>query len=164
MNEFEKVSLGLFPTPIHKLPNLSKALGTNVWIKRDDGTIYTYYFDGREVDGGSDPKSNYFCNTLLEIPSNCSQIFVANRISIGSDKGKISIVPYFYNSNKLFMKIGFASFDYTDDTMPTYNGVSGNIIDVPEGAKYITFGGGEVFLNRKDTYYIVPILEVEDNE
>ncbi|MBQ6899602.1 MAG: D-cysteine desulfhydrase family protein [Firmicutes bacterium] len=36
MNEFEKVSLGIYPTPIHKLPNLSRELGTNVWIKRDD--------------------------------------------------------------------------------------------------------------------------------
>ena len=134
----------------------------SVWRKRADGTIYTYYFDGREVDGGSDPKSNYFCSTLLEIPSNCSQIFVANRIDVGSDTGKISVVPYFYNSDKLFMKIGSASFDYTDDTMPTYNGTSGNIVDVPKDAKYMTFGGGNVFLGRKDTYYIVPILEVEE--
>ena len=36
MNHFEKESLGLFPTPICKLPNISRALGTNVWIKRDD--------------------------------------------------------------------------------------------------------------------------------
>jgi len=31
-----KVQLGLFPTPMHYLPNMSKELGTNVWIKRDD--------------------------------------------------------------------------------------------------------------------------------
>lgn len=36
MKSYPKVSLGLFPTPIHQLPNLSKHLGTNVWIKRDD--------------------------------------------------------------------------------------------------------------------------------
>ena len=36
MNHFEKESLGLFPTPMHRLPNISRALGTNVWIKRDD--------------------------------------------------------------------------------------------------------------------------------
>ena len=36
MNYFEKESLGLFPTPLYKLENLSKELGTNVWIKRDD--------------------------------------------------------------------------------------------------------------------------------
>ena len=36
MKEFEKEKLGLFPTPMHYLPNMSKALGTNVWIKRDD--------------------------------------------------------------------------------------------------------------------------------
>ena len=36
MNRFEKESLGLFPTPMYRLPNISRALGTNVWIKRDD--------------------------------------------------------------------------------------------------------------------------------
>ena len=36
MNCFEKESLGLFPTPMYRLPNLSRDLGTNIWIKRDD--------------------------------------------------------------------------------------------------------------------------------
>ena len=36
MNHFEKESLGLFPTPMYQLPNISRELGTNVWIKRDD--------------------------------------------------------------------------------------------------------------------------------
>ena len=36
MNQFKKVSLGLYPTPLYKLENLSRELGTNVWIKRDD--------------------------------------------------------------------------------------------------------------------------------
>lgn len=36
MNHFEKEPLGLFPTPIYRLPNMSRELGTNVWIKRDD--------------------------------------------------------------------------------------------------------------------------------
>ena len=36
--QFDKVSLGLFPTPIHRLENLSRHLGTNVYIKRDDMT------------------------------------------------------------------------------------------------------------------------------
>ena len=36
MHHFEKASLGLFPTPLYHLPNISQALGTNVWIKRDD--------------------------------------------------------------------------------------------------------------------------------
>ena len=36
MNTFEKESLGLFPTPMYRLPNLSRELGTNIWIKRDD--------------------------------------------------------------------------------------------------------------------------------
>ena len=36
MNHFEKESLGLFPTPMYRLPNISRELGTNIWIKRDD--------------------------------------------------------------------------------------------------------------------------------
>ena len=36
MNTFVKESLGLFPTPLYRLPNVSRELGTNVWIKRDD--------------------------------------------------------------------------------------------------------------------------------
>lgn len=36
MNTFKKEQLGLFPTPLHYLPNISKELGTNIWIKRDD--------------------------------------------------------------------------------------------------------------------------------
>jgi len=36
MRHFEKVSLGLFPTPMYRLPNISRELGTNIWIKRDD--------------------------------------------------------------------------------------------------------------------------------
>ncbi len=31
-----KISIGIFPTPIHKLENISHLLGTNVYIKRDD--------------------------------------------------------------------------------------------------------------------------------
>ena len=36
LNDFPRVSLGLFPTPIRRLDNLSRLLGTNVYIKRDD--------------------------------------------------------------------------------------------------------------------------------
>lgn len=36
MREFDKISLGLFPTPMYRLPNLSRELGCNLWIKRDD--------------------------------------------------------------------------------------------------------------------------------
>ena len=36
MNTFHKESLGLFPTPMYRLDNISRELGTNVWIKRDD--------------------------------------------------------------------------------------------------------------------------------
>ena len=38
LSSFPKVSLGVFPTPIQKLENISKKLGTNVYIKRDDLT------------------------------------------------------------------------------------------------------------------------------
>ena len=38
LEEFAKVSLGVFPTPIQKLSNISALLGTNVYIKREDLT------------------------------------------------------------------------------------------------------------------------------
>ena len=38
MNELAKFSLGIFPTPIHRLDNISRELGTNVFVKRDDMT------------------------------------------------------------------------------------------------------------------------------
>ena len=38
MNEFAKVSIGIFPTPIHKLENISRVLGVEVFVKRDDMT------------------------------------------------------------------------------------------------------------------------------
>ena len=38
MNEFAKVSIGIFPTPIHKLENISRELGVEVFVKRDDMT------------------------------------------------------------------------------------------------------------------------------
>ncbi len=36
LDAFPRVSLGLFPTPVQKLENISKLLHTNVYIKRDD--------------------------------------------------------------------------------------------------------------------------------
>ena len=38
MNTFDKVSLGVFPTPIQKLENISRMLNTQVYVKRDDMT------------------------------------------------------------------------------------------------------------------------------
>ena len=38
MKEFSKVSLGIFPTPIQKLHNISRILGAEIYIKRDDMT------------------------------------------------------------------------------------------------------------------------------
>ena len=37
-DSFPKVSLGVFPTPIHRLENISRLLNTEVFIKRDDLT------------------------------------------------------------------------------------------------------------------------------
>ena len=36
LEEFDKVSLGIFPTPIQRLNNISALFGTNVYVKRDD--------------------------------------------------------------------------------------------------------------------------------
>ena len=38
LDTFPRLSLGLFPTPIHRLDNISATLGANVYIKRDDLT------------------------------------------------------------------------------------------------------------------------------
>ena len=38
LSDFPKVHLGIFPTPIQKLGNISRELNTNVYIKRDDLT------------------------------------------------------------------------------------------------------------------------------
>ena len=38
MKHLDKVSLGIFPTPVHKLENISRLLGTQVYVKRDDMT------------------------------------------------------------------------------------------------------------------------------
>ncbi len=38
LNGFPKVSLGIFPTPIQRLDNISEELNTSVYIKRDDLT------------------------------------------------------------------------------------------------------------------------------
>ena len=38
LDSFPRVGLGVFPTPIHRLDNISKLLNTNVFMKRDDLT------------------------------------------------------------------------------------------------------------------------------
>jgi len=37
-NQFNRVSLGVFPTPVQRLDNISRLLGTQVFVKRDDLT------------------------------------------------------------------------------------------------------------------------------
>ena len=46
LEKIPKTSLGFFPTPMHKLENLSKEYGVNIYIKRDD-------FSGISVFGGN---------------------------------------------------------------------------------------------------------------
>ena len=36
LGSLPRIRLGLFPTPIHRLDNISRILGTNVFVKRDD--------------------------------------------------------------------------------------------------------------------------------
>ena len=38
LSSFPRISLGLFPTPIHRLDRISRLTGTNVFIERDDLT------------------------------------------------------------------------------------------------------------------------------
>ena len=38
LEEFPRVRLGVFPTPIQRLDNISALLHTNVYVKRDDLT------------------------------------------------------------------------------------------------------------------------------
>ena len=38
LDDFERIPLAILPTPMHRLDNISRILGTNVWIKRDDMT------------------------------------------------------------------------------------------------------------------------------
>ena len=38
INDFDRIPLAILPTPMHRLDNISRILGTNVWIKRDDMT------------------------------------------------------------------------------------------------------------------------------
>ena len=38
LKQIDRIHLGTFPTPIQKLENISRLLGTNVWVKRDDLT------------------------------------------------------------------------------------------------------------------------------
>ncbi len=38
LDSFDRIPLGIFPTPIRRLDNISAELGTNVYIKRDDLT------------------------------------------------------------------------------------------------------------------------------
>ncbi len=38
LSDFPRVPLAVLPTPLYKLPNVSRVLGKNVWVKRDDMT------------------------------------------------------------------------------------------------------------------------------
>ncbi len=38
LSDFPRVPLAILPTPLYQLPNVSRVLGKNVWVKRDDMT------------------------------------------------------------------------------------------------------------------------------
>lgn len=38
LKQLPKLSLGIFPTPVHRLDNISRALGAEIYVKRDDMT------------------------------------------------------------------------------------------------------------------------------
>ncbi len=38
ISDFPRVHLGILPTPLQKLENLSREMGKNIYIKRDDMT------------------------------------------------------------------------------------------------------------------------------
>lgn len=38
LSDFPRVALGILPTPLYQLPNVSRVLGRKVWVKRDDMT------------------------------------------------------------------------------------------------------------------------------
>lgn len=38
LSDFPRVPLGILPTPLYMLPNVSRVLGKNIWVKRDDMT------------------------------------------------------------------------------------------------------------------------------
>lgn len=46
IEQIPRENLGFFPTPLHRLDNLSEQLGVNLWMKRDD-------FTGRNQFGGN---------------------------------------------------------------------------------------------------------------
>ena len=59
MRSAKKVSLGFYPTPLHKLDNLSKKLGYELYIKRDDLT-------GLAFGGNKTRKLEYLIADALE--------------------------------------------------------------------------------------------------
>lgn len=48
LSEFPRIHLGVFPTPLQRLDNISSYLNTNVWIKRDDMTGPGYAVPSKE--------------------------------------------------------------------------------------------------------------------
>ncbi len=63
MNLPGKINLGIFPTPVHKLENLSKKFGVNLWIKRDD-------LNGLGLGGNKIRKLEYLVKHALEKEDN----------------------------------------------------------------------------------------------
>lgn len=49
LKQIPRTSLGIFPTPLHKLQHLSKDLRTDTWIKRDD--LISFGLGGNKIRG-----------------------------------------------------------------------------------------------------------------
>ncbi len=78
---FPKLSFAHLPTPIEKLPRLSKLLGgPELLIKRDDQTGLAFggnktrkleYLMASAVEGGADTGLVYWSSPIQSLPSNC---------------------------------------------------------------------------------------------
>lgn len=67
LKKLPKANLGFFPTPLHKLENLSDELNINLYMKRDD-------FSGRNLFGGNKiRKLEYLLGDALE--QHCDYVF-----------------------------------------------------------------------------------------
>ena len=60
----EKENIGFLPTPIHKMKNLSKKYGYNLWVKRDDQT-------GLALGGNKTRKLEYIMYDAVKQKADC---------------------------------------------------------------------------------------------
>jgi 1-aminocyclopropane-1-carboxylate deaminase len=69
LERFARTKLGFFPSPIHPLPRLSKALGVEVWAKRDDVSSGLAFGGNkiRKLEFLAADALNQGCDTLVSI-------------------------------------------------------------------------------------------------